>query len=207
MRESGAKAGHAAVICVSRTQGTSHGTTQASVPAPLAGVRLARPVMCSGGGPLGSRGGHEAGPIAHLDDEPLIDHLAKLSRGGVVNLPCISTMVLQIADGLVRRVARSNRCQAGPPSLAGMREPRGIAMSRASGISSVRSWCVGPRSGGQTPLSTGDALLLAIHRCVVIASRPTSALVQMRGSASNSAPTEWIEDGHESADAGDPDQQ
>jgi len=43
--------------------------------ASLAGLRLARPVICSGEGALFGRAadGHETGPIAYLDDEPLID--------------------------------------------------------------------------------------------------------------------------------------
>jgi hypothetical protein len=47
-----------------------------------------------------ARRGHETGPIAYRDDEHRSTDLAKLSRGRLVNLPCISTAaaVAMLAD-------------------------------------------------------------------------------------------------------------
>jgi hypothetical protein len=64
-----------------------------------------------------SRRGHEAGPIAYLDDEPLIDDLAKLSRGLIVNLRCISTVVYDV-DGIARSSAARPRAAVAGSSMS-----------------------------------------------------------------------------------------
>lgn len=96
------------------------GMSQASVPAPLAGVRLSRPVMCSGeGAPFGRAAvATRRGPSPTLTTSHLSTDLAKLSRGRVVNLPCISTKMrsngpLRIAGAPL--VATTRRPTIAPP--------------------------------------------------------------------------------------------
>src|SRR3954451_19521217 len=85
------------------------GTTQASVPAPLAGVRLARPVMCSGEGALFERAAvaTRPGPSPTLTNEPLIDR----SRQTVPRARRQSSLHLDTGAGFARsRVRNQSRC-------------------------------------------------------------------------------------------------